>query len=95
MRPRPTKHAVKAISEGLRQELPGHSIRVGALSPGTVETELASPIPGDERRNAPQDFVDQLGIPADNYAQMLALAISQPENVGVNEILVRPTAQQM
>ena len=90
-----TKHAVKAISEGLRQELTGHNIRVGILSPGTVKTELASSIPGDEMRDAHQDFVDQLGIPADSYAQMLAFAISQPENVDVNEILFRPTAQQM
>lgn len=94
MRSRHAKHAVKAISEGLRQELPGHNIRVGVLSPGTVTSKRASPIPGDEMRDALQDLVDQPGIPADS-AQMLALAISQPENVGVNKILFRPTAQQM
>lgn len=94
MRSRHTKHAVKAISERLRHELPGHNTRVGVLSPGTVTSKRTNSIPGDEMRDARQDLVDQPGIPADS-TQMLALAISQPENVGVNKILFRPTAQQM
>lgn len=90
-----TKHAVKAISEGLRQELTGTSIRVGILSPGTVKTELASSIKAEDIRSTHEEFVDQLGIPAHSYAQMLAFAIGQPDYVDVNEILFRPTAQQM
>ena len=90
-----TKFAVRAISEGLRQETKGHNIRTTILSPGAVTTELLDHISDPEVQAANRTYVGAVGIPAESYARMAAFAISQPDEVDVNEILFRPTAQQM
>jgi NADP-dependent 3-hydroxy acid dehydrogenase YdfG len=86
-----TKFAVRAISEGLRQEA-GDKIRVTIISPGAVESELAETISDPALRKRMQDN-RKVAIPADAIARAMAYAIGQPANVDINEILVRPTAQ--
>lgn len=90
-----TKYAVRAISEGLRQEMKPYNIRTTILSPGAVKTELLDHISDSEVHDTNRAYVDQVGIPADSFASMAAFAISQPEDVDVNEIIFRPTAQQL
>lgn len=90
-----TKFAVRAISEGLRQEVKPYNIRTTILCPGAVKTELLDHISDKDVQSANRDYVGKVGIPADSYARMAAFAISQPEDVDVNEIIFRPTAQQL
>jgi NADP-dependent 3-hydroxy acid dehydrogenase YdfG len=86
-----TKFAVRAISEGLRQEA-GDKIRVTIISPGTVESELAETISNPDVKKRIQDY-RKMAIPAEAIASAMAYAIGQPGNVDVSEILIRPTAQ--
>jgi NADP-dependent 3-hydroxy acid dehydrogenase YdfG len=86
-----TKFAVRAISEGLRQEA-GDKIRVTIISPGAVESELAETISNPSLKQRMKDY-RKMAIPADAIASAMAYAIGQPDNVDVNEILIRPTAQ--
>ncbi|SIQ26651.1 SDR family oxidoreductase [Marinobacterium stanieri] len=88
-----TKHAVRALSEGLRQEVKPYNIRTTIVSPGAVATELLDHISDEKIQSDTRAFVDQIAIPADSFARMVAFAINEPENVDVNEILFRPTAQ--
>jgi NADP-dependent 3-hydroxy acid dehydrogenase YdfG len=90
-----TKFAVRAISEGLRQDVQAYNIRTTILSPGAVKTELLDQISDAQVQAANREFVDAVGIPADSYARMAAFAISQPDDVDINEIIFRPTAQQL
>jgi NADP-dependent 3-hydroxy acid dehydrogenase YdfG len=86
-----TKFAVRAISEGLRQEA-GDKIRVTIISPGAVESELAETISNPEVKKRIQDY-RKMAIPAEAIASAMAYAIGQPCNVDVSEVLIRPTAQ--
>jgi NADP-dependent 3-hydroxy acid dehydrogenase YdfG len=86
-----TKFAVRAISEGLRQEI-GASIRVTIISPGVVTTELAETISDPDTKKRIDDF-RKTAIPPEAIARAIAFAIEQPREVDVNEILIRPTAQ--
>lgn len=88
-----TKYAVRAICEGLRQEVKPYNIRTTTLCPGAVKTELLDHISDVEVKAANSDYVGQVGIPANSFARMAAFAIGQPEDVDVNEIIFRPTAQ--
>lgn len=87
-----TKHAVRVISEGLRQEVKPHNIRTTTISPGALATELTRTITDPdvaERMNQ----VYQQAIPASAFAHAVEYAIRQPEEVDINEILFRPTSQ--
>jgi NADP-dependent 3-hydroxy acid dehydrogenase YdfG len=84
-----TKYAVWAISEGLRQE--SNNIRVTTISPGVVETELGSDITDDSAKNALQEF-RKTALTPDAIARAVLYAVSQPDNVDVNEVIVRLTA---
>nr|WP_318245682.1 SDR family oxidoreductase [Halomonas denitrificans] len=88
-----TKFGVRAISEGLRQEVKPYNIRTTVISPGAVATELLEHISDQEIQTQTKEFVSQIAIPADSFARMVAFAINEPEDVDVNEILFRPTAQ--
>lgn len=90
-----TKFAVRAICEGLRQEVKAYNIRTTILSPGAVKTELLDHISDEAVKSENSDYVAKVGIPADSYARMAAFAISQPDDVDVNEIIFRPTAQTL
>ena len=90
-----TKHAVRVISEGLRQELKPYNIRSTVISPGAVATELPNSITEPDVAKSIKDFYEQYAISADSFASMVAFAMSQPEDVDVNEILFRPTRQEL
>jgi NADP-dependent 3-hydroxy acid dehydrogenase YdfG len=86
-----TKFAVRAISEGLRQEA-GDKLRVTIISPGAVESELAETISDPDFKERIVDY-RSIAIPAAAIARAIAFAIEQPADVDVNEIVIRPTAQ--
>lgn len=88
-----TKYAVKALSEGLRQEGDGE-IRSTNISPGAVATELTSTISDpDTAKNV--DEMYEMAIDPDAIARAIAYAIEQPADVDVNEIIIRPTKQPL
>lgn len=84
-----TKFAVRAISDGLRQE--SDKIRVTVICPGVVESELADSISDETARTAMRDF-RRIALTSDAIARAVAYAIEQPADVDVSEIVVRPTA---
>jgi NADP-dependent 3-hydroxy acid dehydrogenase YdfG len=89
-----TKFAVNAISEALRQELLEDSIRVTVIEPGVVETELQSHMTDEEARESLDAMRERLdALQAEDIANAIAYAVTQPERVSVNEILIRPTQQ--
>jgi NADP-dependent 3-hydroxy acid dehydrogenase YdfG len=75
-----TKHAVTAMGEALRQEVNGTGMRVTLIEPGMVDTPFFDN-PGEGR------------LEAEDVAEIVMFAVSRPTRVDVNEILVRPTAQ--
>ena len=89
-----TKHAVRVISEGLRQEVKPYNIRTTVISPGAVDTELPDLITDPDVAVAMRKFYDDVAIPADSFARAVVFAMSQPDDVDVNEILFRPTRQE-
>jgi NADP-dependent 3-hydroxy acid dehydrogenase YdfG len=90
-----TKHAVRALSEGLRQEVKPYNIRTTVISPGAVATELPNSITEPDVSESIHKFYEAYAIPADSFARAVAFAMSQPEDVDVNEILFRPTRQEL
>lgn len=84
-----TKYAVRAISDGLRQET--NRLRVTVISPGVVESELADSISDASAREAMQSF-RRVAIQPDAIARAIAYAIEQPDDVDISEVIVRPTA---
>jgi NADP-dependent 3-hydroxy acid dehydrogenase YdfG len=90
-----TKHAVRALSEGLRQEVKPYNIRTTVISPGAVATELPNSVTDPDAGERIHKFYAEVAIPAESFARAVAFAISQPEDVDVNEILFRPTRQEL
>lgn len=88
-----TKHGVRVISEGLRQEVKPYNIRTTIISPGAVATELPDTITDEAVGEGVRALYRNVAIPADSFARAVAFAMSQPEDVDINEILFRPTAQ--
>ncbi|MBZ6075677.1 SDR family oxidoreductase [Microvirga puerhi] len=88
-----TKHAVRVISEGLRQEVKPYNIRTTVISPGMVATELPDSITEPDIAEAMHKAYEG-AIPADAFARAVAFAMSQPDDVDINEILFRPTSQE-
>ncbi|NDZ17556.1 oxidoreductase [Variovorax sp. WS11] len=85
-----TKFAVRAISEGLRQEV-GGDIRVTVVSPGVTESELAESISDASAREVMRGY-RQISISPYAIARAVAFAIDQPDDVDTSEIIIRPTA---
>jgi NADP-dependent 3-hydroxy acid dehydrogenase YdfG len=88
-----TKWGINGFSEGLRQELQP-DVRVMVVEPGAVATELTDHITHDATKAATQDYVKDLAITAEDIAEVIAFAIGRPHRMTLNEILVRPTAQE-
>lgn len=88
-----TKHAVRALSEGLRQEVKDWNIRTTIISPGAVATELPGSATEPDIAKGLYDFYEANAISSDSFARAVAFAISQPDDMDVNEILFRPTRQ--
>ncbi|MCV4285023.1 SDR family oxidoreductase [Pseudomonas capsici] len=89
-----SKFAVRAISEGLRKEVKPYNIRSTILSPGAVDTELPASTKAEGMAKAMQSFYEHNAIPASSFARCVLFAISQPEEVDINEIVFRPTRQE-
>jgi NADP-dependent 3-hydroxy acid dehydrogenase YdfG len=87
-----TKNAVRAVSEGLRQEA-GDAIRVTTISPGVIRTDFASDTADPTLRAQLHERRERVAIHPDAVARAIAYAIEQPADVDVNEIVIRPTAQ--
>ncbi|HEY0769815.1 MAG TPA: SDR family oxidoreductase [Sphingobacteriaceae bacterium] len=88
-----TKFAVRAISDGLRQEV-SDKIRVTIVAPGATESELSNSISDPVLKKMADEQFRSNTIPADAIARAVAFAIEQPIDVDVNELVVRPTAQK-
>ena len=88
-----TKFAVKAISEGIRMESDG-KIRSTNISPGAVATELTNTISHEETAEMAEQLYD-MAIDADAIARAITYAIEQPGEVDVNEMIIRPTKQEL
>lgn len=87
-----TKYAVRAITDGLRAEV-GGNIRTTSIEPGAVDSELKYGSSHEESSEAVQQFYQQ-AIPSDSVARAIAYAIEQPDDVDINEIVLRPTSQE-
>ena len=87
-----TKFAVRAISEGLRQEA-GDKLRVTIISPGFTRTNFAEAVSNPQIKAQLAESRDKIAMPPEAIARAIAFAIEQPAEVDVNEIIVRPTAQ--
>ena len=88
-----TKFAVKALTEGLRQESDGE-IRATNISPGAIDTELTQSIRDDDTAKGVNELYT-LAIDADAVARAIAFAVEQPADVDVNELVLRPTRQEL
>jgi len=90
-----TKFAVRALSEGLRQEVKPYNIRTTVISPGAVATELPNSVTDPDAAERVRKFYANAAIPADSFARVVSFAISQPEDVDINEVVFRPTCQEL
>ncbi|MCK6825500.1 SDR family oxidoreductase [Enterobacter kobei] len=88
-----TKFAVRAISEGLRMEMTPYNIRSTIISPGPIDTDLPSSVT-DAAVAEQVRKIHEMAIPVETLADTIIFAISQPETVDINEIVVRPTAME-
>jgi NADP-dependent 3-hydroxy acid dehydrogenase YdfG len=90
-----TKHAIAALSEGLRKELsPTYNIRVTCIEPGAVETELLESITDESMTGFIQATKNMETLRSEDIANAILYAVQAPRHVNVNEILIRPTAQE-
>ncbi|NHN85206.1 SDR family NAD(P)-dependent oxidoreductase [Acetobacter musti] len=88
-----TKTAVRVLSEGLRQEVKPYNIRTTVISPGAVISELPASVADPDTAKFVEDLYKKCAIPASSFARAVSFAISQPDDVDINEILFRPTNQ--
>ncbi|GAA4160968.1 SDR family oxidoreductase [Chryseobacterium ginsenosidimutans] len=87
-----TKNAIRTIAEAFRQESDG-SIRITGISPGFVKTDFANNIKNEEMKTAIQKGMEQMAIDPIAIANAVIYAISQPEDVEVGDIVIRPSKQ--
>jgi NADP-dependent 3-hydroxy acid dehydrogenase YdfG len=87
-----TKMAVRAISEGLRQEA-GDKLRVTIFSPGMTRTNFADSMTDPEVKAQLEERRDAIAMPPEAIARGIAFAIEQPAGIDVGEVVIRPTAQ--
>jgi NADP-dependent 3-hydroxy acid dehydrogenase YdfG len=85
---------VRAISEGVRQEV-GGAIRTTIISPGAVQSELPLGSSDPETAAHLKELYRRQAIPADSVARAIAYAIEQPADVDINEVVLRPTVQEL
>jgi NADP-dependent 3-hydroxy acid dehydrogenase YdfG len=90
-----TKHAITAFSEGLRKELsPEYNIRVTCIEPGAVSTELLETITDESMSKFIEASKNMERLQSEDVANAILYAIQAPNHVNVNEVLLRPTAQE-
>ncbi|EOA07907.1 SDR family oxidoreductase [Pediococcus acidilactici] len=95
-----TKFAVRAIMEGLREEERQNSIKTTVIAPGSVKTELFDSINNKEVRESlkaaqKQPGAEMMALEPEEIAQAVAFVIDTPKNMAVNEMVIRPTGQEV
>ena len=89
-----SKWAVNAFSESLRQEVTTKGVRVTVVEPGAVDTELNDRITDPEAKKASEESYGKMRtLHAEDIAAAILYAVSAPDHVGLNEILIRPVDQ--
>ncbi len=88
-----TKSAVRALTEGLRMELHSENIRCTMISPGAITSELQNSTSDPSSAEFLKQLYEKIGIPADSVARAIHYAIEQPADVEIDEVVLRPTAQ--
>ena len=88
-----TKAAVRTLTEGLRMELHSENIRCTIISPGAVLSELQNSTSDPSSAKFVKELYDKVGISADSVARAILYAIEQPADVEIDEVVLRPTAQ--
>ena len=88
-----TKAAVRTLTEGLRMELHSENIRCTMISPGAVLSELQNSTSDPSSAKFVKELYDKVGISADSVARAILYAIEQPADVEIDEVVLRPTAQ--
>ncbi|HXG14238.1 MAG TPA: SDR family oxidoreductase [Candidatus Nitrosotenuis sp.] len=90
-----TKHAITALSEGLRQEFSQRAnIRVTCIEPGVVATELTNTITDESLKSFVEMSKKMESLRSEDIANAIIYAVESPPHVNVNEILIRPTTQE-
>ncbi|MEJ2901618.1 SDR family oxidoreductase [Pedobacter panaciterrae] len=87
-----TKNAIRTIAEAFRQESDGN-IRITGISPGIVKTDFANNIKNEEMKTAVQKGMEQIAIDPIAIANAVIYAISQPNDVEIGDIVIRPSKQ--
>lgn len=89
-----SKFSVRVISEALRQEVTADGIRVTIVSPGATQSELFQKIddPASQKR---LEGASEIALPADSVARAICYAMNEPDAVDINEIVIRPQAQEI
>ena len=90
-----TKFGVGAFSESLRQEVTGRHVRVALVEPGAVTTELTSHLRPEIREQTAQRLANIERLHADDIADAITYMVTRPRRVAINEMLIRPTDQEM
>lgn len=88
-----SKAAVRVLSDGLRQDLLGTTIRVTTISPGLVETEFSEVRFHGDKERAAQPYRGMTPLTADDVADAVLYSLTRPPHVNVNEIVLLPTDQ--
>ena len=90
-----TKFGIGAFSESLRQEVTGRHVRVSLVEPGMVKTELLSHVRPEVREKVAQRYGNIERLEADDIAEVITFIVTRPRRVAINEVLVRPTEQEL
>lgn len=91
-----SKFGVTAFSEALREEVVDSDIRVTTIEPGVVDTELADHIPDEDQKEMVEEMMNEMEpLRPEDIARSIRFAVTQPSHVDVNEILIRPTRQEL
>lgn len=88
-----SKHAVNAITQGMRIDLLKHNIRVTSISPGMVETEFSFVRFGGDKEKADNVYKGVVPLSAQDIAETIEFVITRPAHVNINDILIMPTQQ--
>jgi 3-hydroxy acid dehydrogenase / malonic semialdehyde reductase len=88
-----TKAAVRAISEGLKQDLLGTPVRVSSVDPGLVDTEFSQVRFHGDTERAKTVYANMVPLTAQDVAEVILFCVTRPAHVNVSEVLVLPTDQ--
>ncbi|SDQ67036.1 NADP-dependent 3-hydroxy acid dehydrogenase YdfG [Chryseobacterium soldanellicola] len=87
-----TKNAIRTIAEAFRQESDGN-IRITGISPGFVKTDFANNLKNEDMKTAIQQGMEQIAINPVAIANAVIYAVSQPDDVEIGDIVIRPSKQ--